>query len=474
MVQRVNFTVERVANFQCVPNKTQSFLRDARTPGLGLRVTLGGSRTYIFEARAGNKVLRRKIGDARTMLLKDAQAAATDLKRLTDAKKDPRVLDRQHQLALEAEEQKRQVENSPALVAWDIYVESNAQEWSERYKLDHAIMSRPAGGSNTRGKRPGMPDTKESGILRPILELPLAAITRTRIEAWVDGERSRRPTRTRLALSMLTAFLNWCRDHNQEVTDFSGIRTEVYPYRDQVNENVCRRIKKRLGTSEPKKDALQVEQLQLWFQAVQRIPNRTQSAYLQCLLLTGARRNEMASLRWEDVDLNWKMLSIRDKVEGNRTIPLTPYVEVLLLELQRLNQQLPRVHNLLRSKSTAPSETWQPSPWVFSSATSASGRIQEPRIAHNKALAAVGLPALSIHGLRRSFGTLAEWVECPAGISAQIMGHKPSAIAEKHYRQRPVDLLRVWHTRIEAWILEQAQIELPRNNPDQLTYQRQA
>ena len=474
MVQRVNFTVERVANFQCVPNKTQSFLRDARTPGLGLRVTLGGSRTYIFEARAGNKVLRRKIGDARTMLLKDAQAAATDLKRLTDAKKDPRVLDRQHQLALEAEEQKRQVENSPALVAWDIYVESNAQEWSERYKLDHAIMSRPAGGAITRGKRPGMPDTKESGILRPILELPLAAITRTRIEAWVDGERSRRPTRTRLALSMLTAFLNWCRDHNQEVTDFSGIRTEVYPYRDQVNENVCRRIKKRLGTSEPKKDALQVEQLQLWFQAVQRIPNRTQSAYLQCLLLTGARRNEMASLRWEDVDLNWKMLSIRDKVEGNRTIPLTPYVEVLLLELQRLNQQLPRVHNLLRSKSTAPSETRQPSPWVFSSATSASGRIQEPRLAHNKALAAVGLPALSIHGLRRSFGTLAEWVECPAGISAQIMGHKPSAIAEKHYRQRPVDLLRVWHTRIEAWILEQAQIELPRNNPDQLTYQRQA
>ena len=474
MVQRVNFTVERVANFQCVPNKTQSFLRDARTPGLGLRVTLGGSRTYIFEARAGNKVLRRKIGDARTMLLKDAQAAATDLKRLTDAKKDPRVLDRQHQLALEAEEQKRQVENSPALVAWDIYVESNAQEWSERYKLDHAIMSRPAGGAITRGKRPGMPDTKESGILRPILELPLAAITRTRIEAWVDGERSRRPTRTRLALSMLTAFLNWCRDHNQEVTDFSGIRTEVYPYRDQVNENVCRRIKKRLGTSEPKKDALQVEQLQLWFQAVQRIPNRTQSAYLQCLLLTGARRNEMASLRWEDVDLNWKMLSIRDKVEGNRTIPLTPYVEVLLLELQRLNQQLPRVHNLLRSKSTAPSETWQPSPWVFSSATSASGRIQEPRIPHNKALAAVGLPALSIHGLRRSFGTLAEWVECPAGLSAQIMGHKPSASAEKHYRQRPVDLLRVGHTRIEAWILEQAQIELPRNNPDQLTYQRQA
>jgi hypothetical protein len=41
------------------------------------------------------------------------------------------------------------------------------------------------------------------------------------------------------------------------------------------------------------------------------------------------------------------------------------------------------------------------------------------------------------------------------------MGHSPSAIAEKHYRRRPLDLLRVWHTKIEGWILEQAGIEQP-------------
>lgn len=46
------------------------------------------------------------------------------------------------------------------------------------------------------------------------------------------------------------------------------------------------------------------------------------------------------------------------------------------------------------------------------------GRLQEACIAHNKALVAAGLPPLSIHGLRRSFGTLAEWVEVPAGIVA--------------------------------------------------------
>jgi len=39
------------------------------------------------------------------------------------------------------------------------------------------------------------------------------------------------------------------------------------------------------------------------------------------------------------------------------------------------------------------------------------------------------------------------------------MGHKPSATAEKHYTVRPLDLLRVHHERIEAWILAQAGIE---------------
>ena len=38
------------------------------------------------------------------------------------------------------------------------------------------------------------------------------------------------------------------------------------------------------------------------------------------------------------------------------------------------------------------------------------------------------------------------------------MRHKPSAAAEKHYTVRPLDLLRVHHEKIEAWILEQAGI----------------
>lgn len=66
------------------------------------------------------------------------------------------------------------------------------------------------------------------------------------------------------------------------------------------------------------------------------------------------------------------------------------------------------------------------------------------------------------------FGTLAEWVECPTGVVAQITGHKLGAIAEKHYRRRPLDLLRMWHVRIEAFMLEQAGIAHPTEDEQKL------
>jgi integrase len=113
---------------------------------------------------------------------------------------------------------------------------------------------------------------------------------------------------------------------------------------------------------------------------------------------------------------------------------LTPYVSLLLRALPRRNE------------------------WVFSSLTAAGGVLTIPRNQHNQACAVAGIDGLTLHGLRRSFKSLTEWLEIPAGIVAQIMGHKPSATAEKHYTVRPLDLLRLHHEKIEAWILEQAGI----------------
>jgi integrase len=87
------------------------------------------------------------------------------------------------------------------------------------------------------------------------------------------------------------------------------------------------------------------------------------------------------------------------------------------------------------------------------------GYIAEPRHAHNDAIEVAGLPPLTLHGLRRSFASLSEWIEMPAGIAAQIQGHAPQGVREQNYIRRPLDLLRLWHTKIESWMLEQAGVD---------------
>ena len=189
-----------------------------------------------------------------------------------------------------------------------------------------------------------------------------------------------------------------------------------------------------MGKAGTKKDGLQKGQLAAWFAAVQQLQNPAIAACLQMMLLTGARPGEVLALRWEDVNTQWKGISIRDKVEGTREIPATPYMLHLLAALPRRNE------------------------WVFFSPTSATGCLTEPNNPHTRACRSAGLEGLTLHGLRRSYKSLTEWLEVPVGVVAQIQGHKPSATAEKHYTVRPLKLLRLHHERIEAWILDQAGI----------------
>jgi integrase len=263
------------------------------------------------------------------------------------------------------------------------------------------------------------------GTLASLAAVRLVDLTPERVTAWAKVEGANRPSRARNARTLLGTFLNWCAVHPT--------------YKAIITSNAAqnKEAKRLLGKPNKKDDALQREQLPAWFAAAKQIGNPIISAYLQALLMTGARPNELISLRWADVDFQWNSLTIKDKVEGLRVIPLTPYVAHLLAALPRRNE------------------------WVFSSRTAASGHLVEPRIAHDKACAIAGVN-VTLHGLRRSFASLCEWIEMPSGIGAQIQGHKPQGVREKNYIRRPLDLLRMWHVKIEKWILEQAGIEQPK------------
>ena len=423
-MNRERLTPERIRRLNLPVGVAQHFLWDTDAPRLAVRVT-PGAKSFIFEAKLNRKTVRVTIGDVRAWKLDAARDEARRLQTMIDQGVDPRQEKRERIAAAEAKREEAQRIATPALDAWQAYLAARAPRWGERTLIDHQRLVAAGGQPKTRGRRPGEGSTTQPGSLLLLLSDPLEKIDGDRVRAWLQDEAGRRPTHAALTFRYLRAFLNWCGDRPD--------------YRDQVQADACsaRLARDELPKKSARDDCLQREQLPAWFAAVRQIGNPVIAAYLQTALLTGARREEVAGIRWVDVDFQWRSMTIKDKVDGERTIPLTPYVASLLAALPRRNE------------------------WVFSSPTAASGRLQEPRIQHNKAVTTAGLPALSIHGLRRSFGTLAEWVECPAGVSAQIMGHKPSATAEKHYRVRPLDLLRKWHTKIEGWILEQAGIDQP-------------
>jgi len=436
MANSVGFTQDRIGSFGCPKGKQQEIYWDAKTPSLGLRVTQKKAKSFIFQARLYGKTMRITIGGLDIWTLGQAQAEARRLKVLTDQGVDPR----DERAKLMAKAHAERLKGIRALEVWGKYIEARSHHWGNRHKNDHSDMARLGGGKITQGLRKNQPKTKQVGILYDLLCLPLNEISRARVASWLKGEASVRPARARQALSALKAFLTWAGDQPE--------------YSALADTGACDRLTRELPAKKAKDDCLQKEQLKVWFDGVKKISNPVISAYLQILLLTGARRNELATMKWSDLDLKWHTAVIRDKVEGNRTIPITPYVEFLL-------NNIPKVFKDKDGKLTK-------SPYVFVSPTAKSGRLTEPRKAHDQVIAAAGIPSLSIHGLRRSFGTLAEWTECPAGISAQIMGHKPSAIAEKHYRKRPIDLLRQWHTRIEKFILDEAGIKQPKDGSKRL------
>lgn len=415
------FTQKRVQAFACPAEKAYVIYWDEEVPGLGLRVTANGARAYIFEKRVHGQSVRVTIGTPDAWKLEGARKEARRLVTVVDRGIDPR--DEAAQQRAQAEANRVEASRRDLVVegVWLAYIEARKSKWSARHLANHTALAH-AGGK--RWRRGGKGKLTKPGPLASLMGLKLSELTAERIASWLKRETAKRPTSTGQAYRALRAFVAWTHDIPEYKSVVPADAFSARSVRDHVPK-----AKTKEG------DCLQREQLPAWFAAVRALPNSVIRAYLQTLLLTGARREELATLRRDDVNFGTAPhLTIRDKVEGQRTIPLTPYVASLLKALPEKNQ------------------------WMFYSTDAKDGRLTEPRIAHNKALKAAGLPHVTLHGLRRSFGTLAEWVEMPTGVVAQIQGHKPSALAEKHYRRRPLDLLRMWHTKLEAWLLKEGKV----------------
>ena len=419
--QAIELTAGAIERLTCRTDiKAQAFLRDTKAPGLRVRVTNTGAKSFVFESKLNRKTIRRTIGDVRTWTIEQARAEARRLAVVLDNGQDPRELERQQQAVKAAAQAAAAAQALTVGEVWPTYLAKGKPKrrdaWKPRYRADLEAMAAPGGEPKKRGQ-----GTTRPGPLYPLLALPLAGVNEDTLKSWYDREAVAGKHQAARALMMFRGFLRWC-----------AARPEYRSLTDRDAGKAAAIVESLPGTTR-RTDALEAAQVPGWWAGVEQLSNRTASAYLRSLLLTGARREELAALTWANVDFQWRKLTIADKVDSTRTIPLTPYMAQLLVTLPRVG------------------------PFVFAS-TGKAGRITDARASHTQALRHAGIEHLTFHGLRRSFSLLGEAAGAPAGAIAQVMGHKPSATAEG-YRPRSIDALRPFLEQIEAHILALAGVK---------------
>lgn len=429
------FTLATTKDLKCLEGRQQTLYWDTNIRGLGLRISQTGRRSFFFERRLHGNTIRFPIGD---IPFDKVQELAYDLQHKFALGIDPRQEREEKGIAqAKLKEQTKAKEDRERLTvaqAWDDYIEhqkslmplkglAKGKKWGERHLQDHLVLAQQGGIPHKKGNK-----VTVQGVLYPLLQLKLAQITPQVLKDWLNDERKTRPNNARQAFEKFRTFWNWC--------------SKDFRYKAVVNAQVVADdgLLAIIPSKNSKKDGdvLRRNNIADWFNAVGKGSNKIISAYLQCLLLTGARRGELIALKWSDVDFKAKTIWLKDKIKTEgRYIPLNLYMEQLIDSLPRRNA------------------------YVFSSLEAKDGYITEPRIAHNQAIALAGIPHLSIHGLRRSFASLFIWAEQPDGAGARIQGHAPQSIRDKHYLDIPIELLAKWHDGYVNWLLTEAGIPLP-------------
>jgi len=167
--------------------------------------------------------------------------------------------------------------------------------------------------------------------------------------------------------------------------------------------NPCRGIKKFPERSRDR--FLLAGEMPRFFDALLAEPNTTIRDFFLVSLLTGARKSNVLSMRWKDVDLNedtWKIQITKNSTP--QTIPLGKDVLSVLTE---------------RRKNTS-------SFFVFPG-NGKTGHLVEPKAGWKRILKRAGLENLRIHDLRRTLGSWQAMTGASLPIIGKSLNHKHPA-----------------------------------------------
>jgi integrase len=385
LAKRVKFTQVKVEGLRYNGGGRPDYFYDADKPGLAVRLTSGGARTFVFVGRLHGRVARITLGRVENLALAKARQAVDKIR--GDIALGVDVLAQRRALRRTEADRKSLNDTFAEFIAGRRHKPKTLQDYKSLWRLH--VEPR-------LGKRPIREVTAEDA--RRAHGNAAAAVAGRRRAKGALSDRSGHRTANKVAALV------------RAVLSFAGRKadnpaTEVIWFKQRPR-------RRRLSDAE----ALQFRQVLEGFEEPWR-------DFFTLLLLTGVRRQSLLAMRWADLDLprgRWIVPATWSKNDDEMVIPLTSEVVKLLTEMQRRRGS---------------------SPWVFPSAKAKAGHIEEPKAAWARLLRATGIAGLRLHDLRRTFGSRLAESGASGPVIAAAMGHK-SLQSARSYLHLQVDAVR--------------------------------
>lgn len=437
MATRENFTAGRVAGYQCESGKQQTIYRDAKTPGLALRVTASGARSFIFETKLYGKNIRLTIGDVRTWDVGKAQAEATRLKALTDQGIDPRDIAR---------------EKAEAKAAAKAAIEAAKREAHEKqlYTL-RALCNAYTATLEAKGKDRSAAATRSSFKCHVIdahpniASLPASEVTAHQIAAMVRKVREAGKER---AAGILRSYLGAAFNAAMRAPFDSALPADLIPFNITSNPvDAIPAIPVKAGNR-----VLSADELRVYMAALG--DDMADKALLLALLAGGQRMAQLLRARVGDYDETHQTLRLWDGKGKRQTarehlLPLAGRAAALVAELVK------------RAKA-------RDSLWLFSTHGEVGMAQETPGKRVVEICTAMGGEAFDLRDMRRTCETMQAQMGISKDIRAQLLSHGISGVQSAHYDRH--DYLNEKRAVLVAWEAQIAEIETgkPRSNVVQL------
>lgn len=216
------------------------------------------------------------------------------------------------------------------------------------------------------------------------------------------------PRKANYAVACLSSCITWATEHGYTDEDFRNPCHAISKFRETARE--------RYLTQE------EIERLLTTLDEVEADGSASSSviAAIRLLLLTGARHNEIVSLKWEHVDFERAMIWLPDSKTGRKPIHLNAEA----LEVLRRHPRQPDNPHVIcgRRHGAHLNNLWKP--WYM-----ICGRAQ--------------LPGVRIHDLRHSFASIAINAGASLHMVGKLLGHaQPQTTARyAHLADNPLRAL---------------------------------